>query len=112
MGERLYFSVISLFPSAQAHQLRIWTSNNLHALFAGTRDNPSSMSFVPYPTKICYRPSFLAKCRVTGAMYQDMVEESLITILEEEGPNVILQHDSVRLLKPKFPGNVFGQAIW
>jgi hypothetical protein len=106
-----YFSVISPFPSAQAPQLRIWTSNYLHALFAGTRDNPSSMSFVSLPTKMCYRPSFLAKCRVTGTMYPDMLEESLVTILEE-GPNVILQHDSMRLLKTKFPGNVFAQAAW
>jgi hypothetical protein len=101
--------VISPFPFAQAHQLTISTSKNLHALFAGTTDNP--MSFGPYPTKICYRPSFLPKCRVTGTMYHDMMEEFLITILEEDGPTVILQHDSVRLLKPKFPGHVFAGSL-
>jgi hypothetical protein len=107
-----YFSVISPFPSAQAHQLTIWTTKNLHALFAGTRYNPSSMSFVPSLTKICYRPSFLAKkFRVTGTVYQDRMEDFFITVLEH-GPNVILQHDSARLLKPKFPGHVFAQAAW
>ena len=52
-----------------------------------------------YPNKTGYRSSFLAECIVTGTTYPDMLEESLITILEEEGPNVILQHDSLRFLK-------------
>ena len=97
VGERLYFSVTSPFPSAQGHQLRIWTSN-VNACFVGTTDNPS-LSFVPYPNKMCYRFSFLAECTVAGTMYPDMLEKSLITIFEEEGPNVILQHNSLRLLK-------------
>ena len=87
----------SPFPSAQGHQLRIWTSN-VNACFVGTTDNPS-LSFVPYPNKMCYRFSFLAECTVAGTMYPDMLEKSLITIFEEEGPNVILQHNSLRLLK-------------
>lgn len=45
-----------------------------------------------------YRSSFLAECIVTGTTYPDVLEESLITILEE-GPNVTLQHDSLTLLK-------------
>jgi len=44
-------------------------------------------------------------------MYPDMLEESLITILEEEGPNVILQHDSLRIPKTKFPA-IYAQAAW
>jgi hypothetical protein len=41
-----------------------------------------------------------------------MLEESLITILEEEGPNVILQHDSLRLLNTGSFQAIFAQAAW
>jgi hypothetical protein len=61
---------------------------------------------------MCYRSSFLAQCIVTGTTYPDMLEESLITILEEEGHNVILQHDSLRLLKTESFQAIFAHAAW
>lgn len=66
----------------------------------------------PIPTKhVTGLPLLSVKFILTGTTYPDVLEESLITILEEEGPNVVLQHDSLRLLKTEeFPGNISAQA--
>jgi hypothetical protein len=68
------------------YNIRIWGSENPHAMFEHTQVTPK-VNVVCAVSKQMFGPFFFAKRTVTGCACLNMLEESLMPILQEECPN-------------------------
>lgn len=70
------------------HKVRIWMSSSPCAVAEGKIQRRKGNVFcaVSIHTEL-FRPFWLAELTVTLVMYLDVLEEFIMTILEEEGPN-------------------------
>jgi len=72
------------FRGFNRHNVRIWGNSNLHVVMGDTRHSTKFNVFVLYPNK-CVRVQALFFPAIT--MHLDMLEEFLMSVLKEEGPN-------------------------
>jgi len=78
---RKYFLSVRGF---NRHKVRIWGSSNLHVVLRDTRHSNKFNGFILYPNKrVLVQALFFPAITV----HLDMLEEFLMLVLKEEGPN-------------------------
>jgi hypothetical protein len=74
-----------LSGNVNRHNLRIWGSNNQYEVIEHKRGSPKLKVFCALSEENVFGPIFFVESTVTGIVYLDMLEEFLMSILEEEG---------------------------
>ena len=102
------------------HNVRIWGSENPHAILEVERDSPKVNVFCAVSKRQVYGPFFFREATVNGPTYLDMLTEWLFPQLEEkQGNEYIFQqcgapphwHLHVREhLNERLPGRWIGRA--
>jgi hypothetical protein len=83
-----------LSGNGNRHDLRIWGSNNPHKVKAHTTDSQKlNVSCTLFEQNV-FGHFFFADCALTGIVHLNILEEFLMPILEEQGPdNLLFQQD-------------------
>lgn len=75
------------------HNVRIWGSQNPHAVLQVERDSPKVNVFCAVTEQTVYGPFFFEGSSITGQTYLDMLTNWLIPRLGGEGDDYIFQQD-------------------
>jgi hypothetical protein len=87
------------------HDLRLWGRNNPHEVTEHMRDSPKLNVFCALSKQKVFETLSFDESSEPGTVYLDMLDESLMPILEEGGPEDILSHkEMTEFLNRKFPG--------
>jgi hypothetical protein len=86
-------ATFNLLKNVNRHKLRFWGINNPHEVIEHTSISANFNVFLLCSNKM-YSGLFLAECSVTVIVHLDMLQEFLMHILEEEGPDDKLFHQN------------------